>query len=296
MPKKWTLEKLQEEALKYKTRSEFSSGSMGAYLSSKRNGVYDKITEHMPIKVDQSGENNSNARWTFEKLQEEALKYKTKNEFKKASPATYQASSRREDHDLICSHMPKRKDISNENNPRFKWTDQMFQEEALKYKTRGEFQKNSSSAYTLSLRKGGTFLDEICPHMELASNSSPQEKELLERIKSVFPKTQKLRDLNVQIPGKPHIHGFEIDVYVPELRRGIEFDGKYHHSFDGLKRGRPKWPDEDILNYHQTKDSWFASKGITILHIEWDDWIEDKESCIKKCLEFLGVETQQKVA
>ena len=47
------------------------------------------------------------------------------------------------------------------------------------------------------------------------------------------------------------------------------------------------WSDEDIRNYHEIKDSWFASNGIQILHIKEEDWIQDKEACIKKCLDFL---------
>jgi len=71
--------------------------------------------------------------------------------------------------------------------------------------------------------------------------------------------------------------------------RGIEFDGTYYHSFEFMRKTTHKksWPDEDIHNYHEIKDAWFASKGIQILHIKEEDWKLDKDQCIKKCLQFL---------
>ena len=124
--------------------------------------------------------------------------------------------------------------------------------------------------------------------MTEGTNASVAELNLFEIIKSIYPKAQKLVDRKGSVNGKPHIHGFHIDIYVPELRKGIEYDGKFHHSFEGLKRGRPNWPDEDIKIYHELKNAWFASKGIKILHIRESDWKVDKQTCIKRCLEFLS--------
>jgi len=48
------------------------------------------------------------------------------------------------------------------------------------------------------------------------------------------------------------------------------------------------WSDNDIHNYHQLKDDWFATKDIQILHIKEEDWNVDREGCIKRCLNFLN--------
>lgn len=53
------------------------------------------------------------------------------------------------------------------------------------------------------------------------------------------------------------------------------------------------WSDEDIRNYHQLKDDWFASKGIEILHIKEEDWNLNKESCIKTFIEFISESNKQ---
>lgn len=119
--------------------------------------------------------------------------------------------------------------------------------------------------------------------------ASKAENELMGIIKNIYPKTQKFRDRKVKIEGKPYIKGFDIDIFVPEINMGIEFDGIYHHSIGGLKRGRPNWPDQDLLNYHAIKDSWFLQKNIQILHIYEKNWLDNKQSCIEKCLCFLGV-------
>ena len=50
------------------------------------------------------------------------------------------------------------------NAKRIKWTDDMLAEEALRYETRGAFQKGSKSAYNAAQRRG--LLGAVCGHME----------------------------------------------------------------------------------------------------------------------------------
>jgi hypothetical protein len=167
-----------------------------------------------------------------------------------------------------------------------KWTIKELKLEALKYKTRMEFKKNSSGAYKFASRLN--LLDEICQHMKRADTFSIPEKDLFNLIKEKYPKTQKLIDRKISLPSKPHIKGFDIDIYIPELRKGIEFDGEYWHSIKGLKRSRTDWPEEDLENYHKIKDEYFLHKDIQILHIKEENWLKDKYLCVKQCFEFLS--------
>jgi hypothetical protein len=233
----------------------------------------------MPKHVDQSRESNPNYKWSYEKLQEEALRHKTRKEFEINSSGAYQVATRRRILDQICSHMVPQL---------IYWTDAMLALEALKYPTRGEFQKKGSSAYSLASNRN--LLDKICHHMKPSKGPSLSEKELLQNIKSIYPSTKKIMDRRVKIANKPYIKGFEIDIFIPELNRGIEFDGKHYHSYKFMRKDKRKklWPHEDIRNYHKLKDDWFASKGIKILHIKEEDWIRNKEDCINQCLKFLG--------
>ena len=93
--------------------------------------------------------------------------------------------------------------------------------------------------------------------------------------------------MRVFILGKPHIMGFELDIYVSEARKAIEFDGSYWHSDQGLKRNRSHWPQEDIDNYHILKDTYFKLKGIEILHINEEEWTNNPQVAVEKCFKFL---------
>ena len=164
-----------------------------------------------------------------------------------------------------------------------------------------EYERNKEHLYSICPKGHDCFVafskfqdGRRCSSCQNNGTSKP-EIELFEIIKKIIPSVKKLRDRKVKIEGKPYIHGFDIDILAPELNLGIEFDGPYHHSFEYMRKDpkRCEWTDEDIRNYHEIKDAWFATKGIAILHIEWDDWKQNKESCINRCLEFLGLSTER---
>ena len=89
--------------------------------------------------------------------------------------------------------------------------------------------------------------------------SSFKEKEIFEYIISVYdgPIEQSHRD------------GLEIDIYLPELKIGIEFNGLYWHSELFKEK-----------NYHLDKTKYFKEKDIRIIHIWEDDW-DFKKDIIK---------------
>ena len=263
----WPTEAVRIEALKYKSRSEFREKCSGAYRAALRLKIIDEVCQHMKTIY---------VNWTNDLLGIEALKYNTKKEFKKNNESAYVTAFNKGILDQVCAHM---------QILYIDWTLETLQEEALKYESRGEFQKNSS-AHLVASRRG--VLEQICTHMKLSRCSSVAEKELFSIIKGVYPESKKIRDMNVSVPNKPYIQGFEIDILVGSL--GIEFDGKYYHSFKKMRKDPSKalWSDDDIRNYHRLKDDWFASKGVLILHIKEEEWNLNKEACIDKCLIFLG--------
>jgi hypothetical protein len=266
----WTEDLLKAEALKYSNRTDFMKNS-SAYQAAHHMGedVLDRVCSHMTSVF---------TYWTLESLKLEALKYKTRKEFSNNSSG-YNTALARGVMDEICSHM-----APSASEP---YTLEELRLEALKYNSRGEFQKESR-AYTVACKRG--LLNSICGHMKPSGGTSVVERELYSLIKSVHKSAKKIRDMKVSIENKPYIHGFEIDIFVPELNKGIEFDGKHHHSFDFLRKdkGKKLWSDDDIRNYHNLKDAWFATKGIKILHVKEEDWIKDKEACIKACIDFLS--------
>lgn len=78
----WTYERCFEEALKYKSRSDFYRGNQSAYSVSKKRGFIDKF-----IWFDKKRKPKDY--WTLEHCCEEAKKYKSKSDFAKKSSAAY---------------------------------------------------------------------------------------------------------------------------------------------------------------------------------------------------------------
>ncbi len=69
------------------------------------------------------------------------------------------------------------------------------------------------------------------------------------------------------------LNGKEIDVLIPEINLGIEFNGIYWHSeLNGKDR-----------DYHLNKTILAKSKGIQLIHIFEDEWI-DKRPIVESML------------
>ena len=68
---------------------------------------------------------------------------------------------------------------------------------------------------------------------------------------------------------KNYRDSLEIDIYLPDLGIGFEFNGLYWHS-----------EEYKLRNYHSDKTNYFKKKGIRIIHIWEDDWIH-KQNIIK---------------
>jgi hypothetical protein len=123
--------------------------------------------------------------------------------------------------------------------------------------------------------------------MSKIGGRSGEELNLFNHIKDIFPKAH-----STFFPNKNPTYvatKFQLDIYIPELRKGIEFDGDYWHSPKGLKRGRPSWTDEQINNYHFIKTLFLKKKGIDIIHIKESEWMSNKQDCLDRIQKFLGV-------
>ena len=100
----------------------------------------------------------------------------------------------------------------------------------------------------------------------ISENSSIKEKELFDYISSIH---------NGEII-ENYRDGLEIDIYLPKLNIGFEFNGNYWHS-DLFKE----------KNYHLDKTNYFNEKDIRIIHIyeyEWDNDVNIIKNNIKNIL------------
>ncbi len=157
----WTLDKCQEEALKYESRKKFGRNSY-AYQAAKRNGWLDFVCSHMIQKIKPKGY------YTKEKCREIALAYKTRNEFNIKDKIAHGVANKNGWLNEICSHMNyvcngmtyKSKDF---------WTKEKCKEEALKYQIKMHYKIGSKISYRWA--KINNWLEEICSHMKVIGNS-----------------------------------------------------------------------------------------------------------------------------
>jgi hypothetical protein len=119
--------------------------------------------------------------------------------------------------------------------------------------------------------KSGNKLCTIC--YPISDLSSIKEKMLLDYIRSIYSD-----EIIINWRDK-----YEIDIYLPDLKLGFEFNGLYWHS--------DKFKDN---NYHLNKTNWFKEIGIRIIHIWEDDWIYKNEIIKSQIKNWLGL-TENKV-
>lgn len=104
--------------------------------------------------------------------------------------------------------------------------------------------------------------------------SSKPEKEVVRFVRSIYD-GEVVENCTSVVPNGNH-RFFEIDIFMPELKLGIDFNGIYWHS--------TKFKDE---MYHQRK-TWCCRKaGIRMIHIFEDAWKKDCRKCkdiIAKCI------------
>ena len=103
-PFRWTRELVEKEARKYTSKYDFYTGSKNAYEAAVKYGWLDSFTwlEYFV---------RPNGYWTKTRCREEALKYSSKKEFRKGSPAAHAAAAKRGWLDEFVWLIDKRIDI-----------------------------------------------------------------------------------------------------------------------------------------------------------------------------------------
>jgi len=142
---KWNKKSLQKLANSCKTRKEFSK-NYGAYWTAQQKRMLDELFENHINKgfIDDY--------WTFDVLQSEANKYKTRQDFRNYNILAYKAAWYKKILDkLFENHLNE--GYSEKQVRTGYWTIEKLQEEANKYQSRNEFKINNSKAYNASRGK-----------------------------------------------------------------------------------------------------------------------------------------------
>lgn len=91
-------------------------------------------------------------------------------------------------------------------------------------------------------------------------------------------------DIEIESSVRTIIYPWELDIFVSSHNIALEFNGLYWHS----ERFKDK-------NYHKTKTDLCKKKGISLLHIFEDEWLEKKDLIKDKLLHILGKSSKEKI-
>lgn len=116
-----------------------------------------------------------------------------------------------------------------------------------------------------------------CPECSKALRTSRGENELVEFLRSNFTG-------DVQTSDRGVLNGLELDIYLPELKTAIEFNGVYFHS--------EKFKDS---SYHKNKADKCVEAGVRLITVWEDDYNLRKDIVHKMLIHKLGLSAQDKV-
>ena len=114
-----------------------------------------------------------------------------------------------------------------------------------------------------------------CHPFSIVCGTSKMENELQDFINSF--------GFEVQCNTKKVISPLEIDAYIPQKNIAFEFDGLYWHS------EKKKDFSDDFKYYHLAKTEMCESKGIHLVHIFEDEWLEKRAIAESRIKNLLGI-------
>ena len=120
-----------------------------------------------------------------------------------------------------------------------------------------------------------------CPKCKYEEGRSRLEKELTDFIRSIY-------NGKIEFSNREILKGKELDIYLPDLKIAIEFNGLYWHSEEG-SRGRCH------KNYHVEKLEECLKLGIRLINISEDEWNFKKDIVKSKIKHILGLNNNPKI-
>ena len=127
--------------------------------------------------------------------------------------------------------------------------------------------------HIFEMNYGNFSMGHRCPVCWKEQSYSKEEKEILKYIKNNYNCTIIEND-RTQIVNPKTGNYLELDIFLPELNKAIEYNGIYWHS------------KENVKNRDKLKSTQCKNKGIDLLVIEESDWIKNKNFGILDC--FMG--------
>ena len=155
--KKWAKDAVVNEVKRYSSVSEWKRNSPGSYKAAKADGYYEEIKRGMapPTRT---------LKWTEQSIINDALKFATRRDWRLQSAGAYAQARRMGILEKACGHMTVL-------NPKGRWsTPEAIIQEAQKYNSKSEWQRNSSGSYEAA--KKLNIFDAAVMHMSRPSIST----------------------------------------------------------------------------------------------------------------------------
>lgn len=187
-----------------------------------------------------------------------------------------------------CTHPQKAIDL---NSEKMKYSTEDFISKAKKVHTKDDYDyslvdyKTSKTKVKIVCNKVGTNgkihgVFETSPDLFLMGKGCPKcgnhlsvaEDEICDFLKS------KISDIKIVRRSHKLIDGEEVDIFLPEYKLGIEYDGNRWHSELFNKNS----------DYHLNKTNKCRDKGIILIHIFEDEWKKSRNIVLEKIENFLG--------
>lgn len=157
----WTKERIQEIALQFSTRGEFSQArgdeyddARNAYDAAIRLGILDDVCLHMEPSLHKVPRGYWDVK---ENVATEALKWTCRDHFERGSKGAFKAAKKYGWYDEVTQHFTQ--------NRRDYWNYERCAAAAAKYTNRSAFNQNVPGAYNAARRNG--WMDIICKHMKM---------------------------------------------------------------------------------------------------------------------------------
>lgn len=126
-----------------------------------------------------------------------------------------------------------------------------------------------------------------CPDCARIQKTSKEENELYDAVVSLISKLHEkgLLERNVKVvqSDRKVLKGWELDIFIPDLNIGIEFNGIYWHSDEFLKKKMGISAEE----YHQGKVDRAKEASVDLVFVWQDDWRENRKVVLEDLEKFL---------
>ena len=105
---------------------------------------------------------------------------------------------------------------------------------------------------------------------------SKSEKEIVEFIKTFYDK--KIIENNRNIILNEYSNNYlELDIYLPDIKLAIEFNGRYWHNDESISK---RVGFNTAEEYHSYKSSKCKEQNIFLLHIDEHEWLDNKNNVL----------------